>query len=130
MSSKRKFSDFDGDAFGQSNKKQSQNREFNPRYNPAKDKSKNLHKDTAKAGSINWLKKRVRTIERRFKTGQDLPANVQNDMERELAHHKQKIEEVGEEKHRKSMISKYHMVRFFGMLFTFRSLGFIIRGLT
>ena len=63
---------------------------------------------------LNWVKKRARTIERRFKTGQNMPANIQNDLERELAHHQQKIEEIADEKRRKQMIKKYHMVRFFG----------------
>lgn len=115
MGSKRKFSDFDADAPRHINKKKSRDREYNPGHQPTNGKSKN--KDNAKVGSINWLKKRVRTIERRFKAGQNLPANVQNDMERELAHHKQKIVQVSDEKLRKSMISKYHMVRFFGMFF-------------
>lgn len=115
MSSKRKFADFDADAPKHHSKK-SRDRQYNPGYQPTNRKSRNTRDDGAKAGSINWLKKRVRTIERRFKAGQNLPANVQNDMERELAHHKQKIVELSDEKHRKSMISRYHMVRFFGML--------------
>ncbi|RYP63616.1 hypothetical protein DL770_009349 [Monosporascus sp. CRB-9-2] len=113
MSSKRKFSDFDADASGQGKKDKSQTREYTPGSRPPKQKSKNQKKGKVKEGNVNWLKKRARTIERRFRAGQNLPANVQNDMERELAHHRQKISEVEDEKHRKSMIKKYHMVRFF-----------------
>ena len=47
-------------------------------------------------------------------TSAQIPANKRIDLERELAHHKQKIEEATEDKERKHMISKYHMVRFFG----------------
>ncbi|RYP69239.1 hypothetical protein DL771_006207 [Monosporascus sp. 5C6A] len=113
MSSKRKFSDFNADGSGQGKKDKSQTREYNPEARPPKHKPKNPKKGKVKEGNVNWLKKRARTIERRFRAGQNLPANVQNDMERELAHHKQKISEIEDEKHRKSMIKKYHMVRFF-----------------
>ncbi|RYP36827.1 hypothetical protein DL767_003217 [Monosporascus sp. MG133] len=113
MSSKRKFSDFNADASGQGKKDKSQSRDYTPGSRPPKQKPKNPKKGKVKEGNVNWLKKRARTIERRFRAGQNLPANVQNDMERELAHHKQKISEVEDEKHRKSMIKKYHMVRFF-----------------
>ncbi|RYO79025.1 hypothetical protein DL763_009442 [Monosporascus cannonballus] len=113
MSSKRKFSDFNADASGQGKNDRSQTREHTPGSRPSKQKSKNPKKGKVKEGNVNWLKKRARTIERRFRAGQNLPANVQNDMERELAHHKQKISEAEDEKHRRSMIKKYHMVRFF-----------------
>lgn len=65
-------------------------------------------------GSIEWAKKRARTIERLLKRNQDLPANVQNDLERELAAHKVTVEDKTFHKKRSAMISKYHMVRFFG----------------
>lgn len=68
----------------------------------------------ARPDNLNWMKKRARTIERRFRTGQNLPADKRNDLERELAHYKQKIEEASGGKHRNQMIKKYHMVRFFG----------------
>ncbi|KAI0123317.1 hypothetical protein BJ170DRAFT_105060 [Xylariales sp. AK1849] len=67
----------------------------------------------ANPDNMNWVKKRARTLERRFRTGQNLPADTQNNLERELAHHKQKIEEADEDKKRKQMIQKYHMIRFF-----------------
>ncbi|KAI1102837.1 hypothetical protein F4804DRAFT_311821 [Jackrogersella minutella] len=107
MNSKRKFSEFTADAPAQE-----QTRERIPGYHTSKNK-KNPKRGKAKPGNINWIKKRARTIERRFKTGQNMPANVENDLERELAHHQQKIEEAADEKKRKTMIKKYHMVRFF-----------------
>jgi hypothetical protein len=72
-------------------------------------------KNDAKPENLNWLKKRARTIERKFRASQSLPANIANDLERELAHHKQRISEVEDDKRKKKMISKYHMIRFFGM---------------
>ncbi|OTA91595.1 hypothetical protein M434DRAFT_397112 [Hypoxylon sp. CO27-5] len=109
MGSKRKFSEVDSDPSEKGAK-----RELIPGFHPPKKPNKkNPKKGKVKPGNINWIKKRARTIERRFKTGQNMPANVQNDLERELAHHLQKIEEAADEKKRKTMIKKYHMVRFF-----------------
>ncbi|KAI1384609.1 uncharacterized protein F4822DRAFT_415706 [Hypoxylon trugodes] len=110
MSSKRKFADYEGDSADKEKP-----RERIPGYHVPNKKArkKNPKKGKVKPSSINWVKKRARTIERRFKTGQNMPANIQNDLERELAHHQQKIEEIADEKRRKQMIKKYHMVRFF-----------------
>lgn len=110
MNSKRKFSDFNADSSAQG-----ESREFIPGSHASKKlKEKNGKKNKTKPGSMNWVKKRVRTIERRFKAGHNMPANVQNDLERELAHYQQTIVETADEKKRKAMIKKYHMVRFFG----------------
>jgi hypothetical protein len=68
-----------------------------------------------KEGTTNWTRKRARTIERRLMKDQDLPANVRRELERELKAHKSTIEDASLDKQRKKMISKYHMVRFFGM---------------
>ncbi|KAI1144504.1 hypothetical protein F5Y05DRAFT_29235 [Hypoxylon sp. FL0543] len=109
MGSKRKFAEFDAES-----SEKGGTRELSSGYHQPKKANKNHPKKSkAKPDNINWLKKRVRTIERRFKTGKNMPANVQNDLERELAHHQQKIEEAADEKRRKTMIKKYHMVRFF-----------------
>lgn len=107
MGSKRKHSEVEADASENGRARE------NPGFHAPK-KSKNAKKSKAKSGSMNWIKKRARTIERRFKTGQNLPANIRIDLERELAHHQEKLAEVADEKKRKNMISKYHMVRFFG----------------
>ncbi|KAI1404061.1 hypothetical protein F4819DRAFT_174957 [Hypoxylon fuscum] len=106
MGSKRKHSEVEADASENGRARE------NPGFHAPK-KSKNAKKSKAKSGSMNWIKKRARTIERRFKTGQNLPANIRIDLERELAHHQEKLAEVADEKKRKNMISKYHMVRFF-----------------
>lgn len=65
--------------------------------------------------SLNEVKKRARDIERRFAKGDELPADVQRNLERELAHCKRQIEDLQYKKKRSEMISKYHKVRFFGM---------------
>jgi len=71
------------------------------------------HKHKAKEGSIEYAKKRKRAIERLFQRDTELPQDVRNDMERELAAHKATIEDKTFHKRRSAMISKYHMVRFF-----------------
>lgn len=71
-------------------------------------------KNQTKDGSINALKKRVRTIERLFNKGSDVPGNTKVELERELAAHKATIMEITYRKKRSEMIKKYHMVRFFG----------------
>ncbi|KAL1836007.1 hypothetical protein VTJ49DRAFT_5699 [Mycothermus thermophilus] len=68
--------------------------------------------------SINAIKKRARAIERLLarddaKEDGKLPANKRIELERELAAHKQRIEDAHVKKERSKMISKYHMVRFF-----------------
>lgn len=74
--------------------------------------SKGKHK--AKEGTLEYSKKRARTIERLFQRNQDLPADIRNDMERELTAHKAAVADKSFQKRRSAMISKYHMVRFFG----------------
>ncbi|KAI0603035.1 hypothetical protein F4775DRAFT_531891 [Biscogniauxia sp. FL1348] len=107
MSSKRKFADFNADA------KPQEARHRAPAHRLPKKNRKNSEKDhKTRPDNLNWLKKRVRDIERRFQAGKNLPANVQNELERELAHHQQKIVEITDDKKRKLMITKYHMVRF------------------
>ncbi|KAI1458294.1 hypothetical protein F4805DRAFT_425183 [Annulohypoxylon moriforme] len=106
MGSKRKFSEFHAEASGNG---ETRDHSFKSHAS----KRSNHKKAKTNPNNINWLKKRARTIERRFKTGQNMPANIQNDLERELAHHQQKIEDAVDEKKRKTMIKKYHMVRFF-----------------
>lgn len=67
-------------------------------------------------GSMTAIKKRARAIERLLaRENLAIPANKQNELERELAAHKQRIAEAKAKKERSKMIQKYHMVRFFGM---------------
>ncbi|KAK0646580.1 hypothetical protein B0T16DRAFT_458484 [Cercophora newfieldiana] len=64
--------------------------------------------------NLGAIKKRARAIERLLaKDDLKIPANKQNDLERELGAHKQRIAEAKAKKHRSYMIGKYHMVRFF-----------------
>lgn len=72
---------------------------------------KGRHK--AKEGTSEFAKKRVRNIERLLQRNQDLPADVRNELGRELAAHKADIADKAFQKRRMAMISKYHMVRFF-----------------
>lgn len=66
--------------------------------------------------SLNAIKKRARAIERLLaRDNVKLPSHKQRDLERELAAHKQRIEDARAKKDRSKMIQKYHMVRFFGM---------------
>ncbi|KAL2130407.1 hypothetical protein VTI74DRAFT_6516 [Chaetomium olivicolor] len=76
---------------------------------PHKRKKANVDLD-----SLNAIKKRARAIERLLaRDNLKLPANKQNELERELAAHKQRIEDAHHKKERSKMIQKYHMVRFF-----------------
>ncbi|KAJ3562025.1 hypothetical protein NPX13_g8721 [Xylaria arbuscula] len=107
MSSKRKYSEFDPGhpATGEARERafSHQGSKFKKRRSTAGDKPT----------SVNWLKKRARTIERRLNRKDSLPANVQHELEKELDHHKQKLNHLADGKKRGAMIKKYHMVRFF-----------------
>jgi hypothetical protein len=88
------------------------------------DKKPRFKKLKRKEENINWVRKRARTIERLFqRDNAKLPANVQKDLERELAAHKQRIKDEGFRKRRSYMIGRYHMVRFFGRSSLSRSAG-------
>lgn len=65
--------------------------------------------------SLNEVKKRARDIQRRFAKADNMPADIQRNLERELAHCKRQIEDMEHKKQRSEMIGKYHHVRFFGM---------------
>ncbi|CAK7268764.1 18S rRNA maturation protein [Sporothrix epigloea] len=73
----------------------------------------NFKKNARRPESSNWAKKRARTIERRLRNSDTLPANVQRDLERELAALQRQIEGRQDKRQRAHMISKYHMIRFF-----------------
>lgn len=83
------------------------------RSNPRNGRNQGTGK-RGKEGSIEHAKKRTRNIQRLMQRNPDLPANVRNEMERELASHRQTINDKTFQKKRSAMISKYHMVRFFG----------------
>ncbi|KAJ4391591.1 hypothetical protein N0V93_005210 [Gnomoniopsis smithogilvyi] len=63
--------------------------------------------------SLNEVKKRARDIQRRFAKADNMPADIQRNLERELAHCKRQIEDIEHKKQRSEMIGKYHHVRFF-----------------
>ncbi|KAK4165294.1 hypothetical protein QBC43DRAFT_260105 [Cladorrhinum sp. PSN259] len=64
--------------------------------------------------SLSAIKKRARAIERLLsRDTSNIPANKQNELERELDAHKQRIKDAEYKRFRSNMISKYHMVRFF-----------------
>ncbi|KAI1818833.1 hypothetical protein GGS20DRAFT_591453 [Poronia punctata] len=108
MSSKRKFSEVStAEPFGQGEKAPGHSK-F--RHNK---KKKTTAISKANSTSLNGMKKRARTIERRLACQQSLPANVRHELEKELEHHKANIEETADHKRRRDMIAKYHMVRFF-----------------
>ncbi|KAG6110446.1 hypothetical protein E4U13_005374 [Claviceps humidiphila] len=66
-----------------------------------------------KEDRASFAKKRIRTIARLLQRNTDLPAHVQNDLQRELATLKATVADKSIHKRRSAMISKYHMVRFF-----------------
>lgn len=108
MSSKRKFSEFNAEP-----PSAGETREYAPSHQTSKHKKKK-GPSKEKPTSIAWLKKRARTIERRLNHKDSLPANVKHDLEKELDHHKQKLDDLADGRKRNAMIKKYHMVRFFG----------------
>ncbi|KAF9761993.1 hypothetical protein IL306_003610 [Fusarium sp. DS 682] len=82
-------------------------------FNGAKKHKSSKSKHRPNEGTSTWAKKRTRTIERLLNRNQDLPANVRNDLERELGALKATVSDKSFQKLRSAMISKYHMVRFF-----------------
>ncbi|KAI0397766.1 hypothetical protein F5Y17DRAFT_454650 [Xylariaceae sp. FL0594] len=109
MSSKRKHSDIS--AAGPTESGAGHDDE----YSHHGSKSKKHKKSTEKSNpaSINWVKKRVRAIERRLAMRDGLSANAQRELEKELEYHKARITDLADHRKRRDMIKKYHMVRFF-----------------
>lgn len=83
-------------------------------HSAKKQKFNNKTKHKAKEGSIEYAKKRARTIERTLNRNQDMPTDVRENLTRELEAHRETIGDKSFQKKRSAMISKYHMVRFFG----------------
>ncbi|SPJ83783.1 related to rRNA-processing protein efg-1 [Fusarium torulosum] len=82
-------------------------------FNGAKKHKHSKSKHRPNEGTSTWAKKRTRTIERLLNRNQDLPADVRNDLERELGALKNTVSDKSFQRLRSAMISKYHMVRFF-----------------
>ncbi|POS80128.1 hypothetical protein DHEL01_v201464 [Diaporthe helianthi] len=107
MGFKRPHSDVDGG----SSRQNGPNKKSKPHFQSHKPAS---HGNSTQLGvSLHEVKRRARNIERRFAKGDDLPADVQQKLERELAQCKAQIDEILHKKKRHDMISKYHKVRFF-----------------
>lgn len=66
------------------------------------------------ASSVNAIKKRIRDVSRRLERSETLRPNVRVEDERALAGYEQELAAAEAEKIRQKMITKYHMVRFFG----------------
>ena len=66
------------------------------------------------AAAINPIKAKIRDVIRLLKRSDNLPAGVRIEKERALAGYKQDLQQAQAEKRKQHMISKYHMVRFFG----------------
>lgn len=81
---------------------------------PSRRKQMGLGKGKARQGTAEWARKRTRNIERMMNRNDNIPANIRSEMERELSAHKQTIGDKAFQRKRSAMISKYHMVRFFG----------------
>ncbi|KAH7329164.1 hypothetical protein B0I35DRAFT_37772 [Stachybotrys elegans] len=111
MGSKRSFDNVDPEV-SDNDSSDSQHADGDERASKRR-KSGTNWKHKPSEGSYNHSKKRVRTIERLFKRNTDLPADVRNDLERELAALRTTVDDKSFQKHRSAMISKYHMVRFF-----------------
>lgn len=108
MGFKRPHSDVDGG----SSRHNGPNKKTKPHFQSHKPASNG--NSTQLGVSLHEVKRRARNIERRFAKGDDLPADVQQKLERELAQCKAQIEDILHKKKRSDMISKYHKVRFFG----------------
>ena len=102
MGSKRPLADDAGDHDGESSN------------HPKRRKFYGSGKHKAKEGTSEFAKKRVRNIQRLLQSKADLPANVRNDLERELAALRSDVADRAFQKKRSAMIAKYHMVRFCG----------------
>ena len=108
MGSKRPFSDVDGSIPQKDAVNKKRKQQFKSHY-------RSNDSGPPKLGqSLNEVKKRARNIERRFAKGDNLPADVQQRLERELVQCKRQISDLQHKKKRQEMISKYHKVRFFG----------------
>lgn len=64
--------------------------------------------------SVNYLKGKIRDVTRTLERSKNLPEDVRIEKERALAGYKLDLENAENEKRKKNMITKYHMVRFFG----------------
>lgn len=76
--------------------------------------SSNPHLAQSAAAAVNPIKAKIRDVTRLLERSNNLPAGVRIEKERALAGYKQDLEQAEAEKRKQQLISKYHMVRFFG----------------
>ena len=92
------------------NVQSSQTRPFKrPRLDASREASSEVN-----TKSVNALKGKIRDLARLLERSERLPADVRIEKERALTGYKSELEKLDEEKRRKDIIGKYHMVRFFG----------------
>lgn len=65
--------------------------------------------------AVNPLKSQIRNLSRMLQHSENLPADVRIEKERALASYQADLEEALEAKRSNERISRYHMVRFFGI---------------
>jgi hypothetical protein len=125
MGPKRKLEDHDGQEPVHASRRlqvygHNQKAAKKPRQKPSKPLDQ-LHPSSVyrhQAASVNAIKKRIRDVTRKLEHSENLPANIRMEDERALAAYQQELTAAEAEKARQKMISRYHMVRFFGMLDT------------
>ena len=71
--------------------------------------------DASESLPAGALKKNIRDLERLLQRMDNLPADVRLEKERALQSYKAELEDAQIAQRRRAMISRYHMVRFFGM---------------
>ena len=81
-------------------------------------KSNDFAPPSTKPASVNQLKSKIRDLTRALEHSDHLPAGVRIEKERALAGYKQDVEKILDDRRRNELIKKYHMVRFFGRLFS------------
>lgn len=82
-----------------------------------KSKGKSTLREEKEYPSVNELKRRIRDV-KRLLNKKDLPADARVVQERALAGYEEDLAEETARRERSQMISKYHFVRFLGMLYS------------
>ncbi|KAG5981297.1 hypothetical protein E4U55_003093 [Claviceps digitariae] len=112
MSMKRSFADVDSQDHDRTSSSAASR--GNTVNHPKRQKQYGTDNHKPKEDGTSYAKRRIRNIARLLQRNKDLPANVQNDLQRELATLKATVSDKSFHRKRSAMISKYHMVRFFG----------------
>lgn len=79
--------------------------------------------------SLNPLKARIRDLRRQLsRNGDDMPANVRVDKERELQACEHELSVAEAERIKQEMIPRYHKIRFFGMSLDPHCICYVLTG--